>query len=120
MQTIDRLREELNKYYSQDVENDIEHDQRNVDTIEDNEDNESESNEGEDDEGGEDENEGHEGEDEYDSDINGILAGFGQTKNYSCPEFKCRQRKPDPTFKKYSRHYKTRNSSTASQAQTLG
>jgi len=53
---------------------------------------------------------GDEGEhenDDADSDDIGTDFGPEQKNAYFCPEFECRQRKADATFKKYSRHYKT-------------
>jgi hypothetical protein len=58
-----------------------------------------------------------EGEDgDGDSDSDGDADNFGQEKTYPCPELECQQRKADSSFKKYSRHYKTRTISTCSRA----
>lgn len=83
IETIQKLLQELNEPYAQYLES---------------------YNDGDQDEA-EHENDGTDSDD-IDTD-----ASSEQKNAYFCPEFECRQRKADATFKKYSRHYKTRKAS---------
>ena len=44
---------------------------------------------------------------------------FEQTNGYSCPKVECQERKADATFKKYRRHYNTRNFTARSKRGSL-